>query len=596
MSLSAVPTDVFKVYDPRIDVLKQREYVITKGANKVSYIPYKSLSTGNSTMSFNIIPPSRNTFVDRKMYIESTISLTFTATIPAGGTLAGNSIVSTLKDAPRAFPLSRALSSASATIGNTNVSMQTSDVIDALLRCMKIEDLKDYNDGCPTALDRSQTYECYESSSGLNVLGNFTASQLTDGEYARGYFNVTVGDCVITGNTAVQAVTFKVFEPVCLSPFVWGKANHSSFIGLQNITLVYNFSQNSELVWSGTRPKTTAGADVPVNVNVQFAPLGSAQTDATCWVAYLSPSPLMQIPNQISYNYYEVQRFLSNGFSPLAYSQKTTVNSNNIQLKVVPSLMMIGVRKTKGNQRYYNTDSYYGINKASINFANTVGILSSASQYNLYSIAKKNGLNYNFNSFSGKFGNLNPNPTAGNVDAFTPSGVGSLLVLRPSEDFGLGDAEAAGLMGAFNFQVSLDIECLDPSLSVASSDYELFVITVNEGEISIDVAGTGATTTNIGCVSEADVLKAEVRNGLDYNNLKGLVGGDFLSSLKNWVRKGADAVHSVAKYAPMVSNGLKSVGMGQGAGVGRGHGGELLGSGLEGGAIASKKSLKDRLK
>jgi hypothetical protein len=64
MSLSAVPTEIVKVYDPRIDVLKDKEYVITKGAQKVSYIPYKSLSTGSSSMSFNVIPPSRNTFVD----------------------------------------------------------------------------------------------------------------------------------------------------------------------------------------------------------------------------------------------------------------------------------------------------------------------------------------------------------------------------------------------------------------------------------------------------------------------------------------------------------------------------------------------------
>jgi hypothetical protein len=65
--------------------------------------------------------------------------------------------------------------------------------------------------------------------------------------------------------------------------------------------------------------------------------------------------------------------------------------------------------------------------------------------------------------------------------------------------------------------------------------------------------------------------------------MKGLVGGDFIDTLKNWAQKGANVAHNVAKYAPLVSNGLKSVGMG--------HGGELIGS-----AIAPKKSLKDRLK
>lgn len=604
MSLAAVPSDIVKVYDPRIDVLKEREYVITKGAQKVSYIPYKSLSTGSSSMSFNVIPPSRNTFVDRKMFIETTISLTFSVTVPANTTLVGN-IVDPLQDAPRAFPLSRALASATATIGNTNVSMQTGDVIDALLRVMKKEDLKDFNDGCPTALDRSQTYESYIAAPGNNVLANYSQPILSDGEYARGFFNVTVGALQGPGANGAnpgtagvntQTVTFHVFEPVMLSPFVFTKMNHSSLIGLQNITLVYNFSQNSELVWSGTRPQVqdAAGARtyVDANVNVNFAPIGNPSTDAQLWVGYYSPSNLMEIPKQVSYNFYEVQRFLSNGFSAMSYGNQQTLNSNNIQLKVIPSLILCGVRRIKGNQRYWQPDCYFQIEKANINFANTVGILSSASPHNLYQISKKNGLNYNYNEWVGEYGSLNAN---GAVGANTPSGTGSLLVLRPGEDFGLQDAEAPGLTGAFNLQVSLNVKCIDPT-AAGITDFEMFIIVVNEGQVSIDVAGTGSTITNIGCVSEADVLKAEARPNMDYNNMKGLVGGDFLGTLSNWARKGADGIHTiakvapallpnsnVAKYASMASDGLRAVGMGRG--------GELVGS-----ALASKRSLKDRLK
>lgn len=198
-----------------------------------------------------------------------------------------------------------------------------------------------------------------------------------------------------------QVVEFKVFEPVMLSPFVFSKMNHSSLIGLQNITLVYNFAQNaSELVWSGTRPQLTpaGGGDlVPANVSVQvnFAPAGSTVTDAQLWVGYYSPSALMEIPKQVNYNFYEVQRFLTNGFSPMIYGNTETINSNNIQLKVIPSLILCGVRRTKGLQRYYQPDCYMKVERASVNFANTVGILSSASPFNLYQISKKNGLNYN---------------------------------------------------------------------------------------------------------------------------------------------------------------------------------------------------------
>jgi hypothetical protein len=258
MSLSALPTPVVKVYDPRIDVLKEREYVVTKGGNKIAFVPYRSMSTGASAMAFNVIPPSRTTFIDRKMYIQSSISITFSAQLGAAP-VAGFSFVTAEQDAPRSFPLSRALATATATIGNTNVSMQTGDVIDAMLRCMTTSELKEFNDGCPTALDRSQTYDCYIANAGLNVLGNANQPILDDGEYSRGYFNVNVQPVVgpAGGGAGLwsQVVTFEVFEPVMLSPFVFQQLNHSGLIGLQNITLQYNFANNlTQLVWSGTQP------------------------------------------------------------------------------------------------------------------------------------------------------------------------------------------------------------------------------------------------------------------------------------------------------------------------------------------------------
>lgn len=590
MSLSALPTPVVKVFDPRIDVLKEREYVVTKGGNKIAFVPYRSMSTGASAMAFNVIPPSRTTFVDRKMYIQSSISVTFSAQLAAAAP-AGFSFVSAAQDAPRSFPLSRALATATATIGNTNVSMQTGDVIDPLLRCMPTEDLKEFNDGCPTALDRSQTYDCYvDSASGLNVLGNFTSPILDDGEYSRGYFNVNVGALIPpaggAGGIYSQVVTFEVFEPVMLSPFVWQKLNHSGLIGLQNITLQYNFANNlSQLVWSGTQP-TVAGAPIVPNVAVNFGPSPTDQSDAKLWVGYISPSPLMEIPKEVSYNFYEVQRFITNGLTPMEYSGPLqTVQSNNIQLKVIPSMIIAGVRRTKANQKYWQPDAYCRIQSTAINFANTVGILSTASPFNLYQISKKNGLNYNYNQWYGKFGSLNNGALVG---ANIPSGVGGLLVLKPSEDFGLGDAEASGLSGAFNFQISLTVECIDPSMTDPSSDYEMFVIVINEGQVSIDVAGTGNVVTNIGVVSEADILKAETKPWLGYNDVHGLVGGDFLSTLRNFGKKIASAVHTAAEIVPKVSSGLKSVGLGRGAG--------LVGSGLSGGKMLSQTSLKDRLR
>jgi hypothetical protein len=134
--------------------------------------------------------------------------------------------------------------------------------------------------------------------------------------------------------------------------------------------------------------------------------------------------------------------------------------------------------------------------------------------------------------------------------------------------------EASSLSDSFNLQIALNVTCINPSVKEATSDYELFVIVLNKGQLNIDVAGT--------------------------NDMKGLVGGDFLSSSMNYAKKIPALAHSDAEYAPQVSGALKSIGLGMGAGRGAGRGngysaGELIGSGI-GGKLLDRKSLKDRLK
>jgi hypothetical protein len=591
MSLSAIPQETFKVLDPRIDVLKERVNVITKSGNRINWLPYKTNSTGGNTLVFNVVPPSRNTFVGRKMYIESSVSITFRCTTPDDASALGFEIVSANADAPRSFPLSRALSSATAQIGNANVSMQTGNVIDLLLRSMKREDLAEYQDGCPTAQDNAQTYEAYAATQGLNVLGSYSQSVCKD-DFSRGYFDVFVEPATNTGGGKVwtQRVEFKVFEPVLLSPFVFSKINHSSLIGLTNINLTYNFG-NKDMVWSGTYPTyTNAGNTVKatnLTMDVQFAPLsntGSGVSDAKLWVEFISPSTLMEIPKQIAYSYYDVQSWTTNGGTNTKYGTMTTINSDNVQLKVVPKLIFVAVRPTQGLKKYYQPDAYFRIENASVNFANTTGLLASASPYALYQMCKKNGLNYEFRQWHGKFGSLNKGALTG---AAIPSGCGSVLIINPAEDLGLNDELAAGVMGAYNLQIQLQVENINPGQTADTTEYEMVIVTVNDGQLSIDVAGTGAATTQLGCVSEADVLKAQVRSDIDYNEMNGLVGSGWFDKVLSMGRKIPGVVHAAAKVLPQISDGMKSMGLGHGAG----HGGQLIGS-----AIASKKSLKERLK
>lgn len=616
-SNSVVPLSTVKYLDPRIDVLKKRMYAIERGGQKVSYIPYQTNSTGNNAMQFSVIPPSRTTFVDRQMFIQASIQCTFTANVLANnapivptngvnGTITPNSIVFPAYDAPRSYPLSRSLQSASLQVGNASLSMNTSDVIDPLLRIMKKDNM--YFDQCPSALDNCQRYEEMAGtlnsagipsgfSYGNNVLGNNIA-YLANGQLPRGCYKMTVGAPQVNGVTTSpytikQVVTFEVMEPVFLSPLCYD-ALHSGLIGLQNINLLYNFSPTaSQLVWSGT-PKfqVNAGtvAPLPISMAVDYTPVVGTTgiSRAQLWVGFISPSSLMSIPPQINYNYDQIECYTSQGLNPVAYNGEVQFTTQNIQLKVVPKTILVGVRKQLAQCTYQDPHAYFQVSKASFNFDNNVGLLSSCNKNELYAISKKNGLNYDFASWLGEYDDTASTGAGGVAWNNNAHGVGSLLVINPAEDFGLGDAQASGVAGAYNFQVNLTVKCLNTTFTAPSSAYECVVIVINDGELAIDVAGSGNVTSKIGLITEADVLSAPLDPNVDASELE---GNGWLSGAKSFLKKALPIAKDVAPLAieafkkakaHLEDTGSALIGSGIGHGVGRG------------GKI-SKLSLKARL-
>ena len=619
MSNSSVNTPCVGVYDPQIDIMRKREYVITKGAQKNSWQPYTSQSTGSNSFSFNVVPPSRLTYLSRNMYVKATVTCTFTTTAPiaadsavavpsAGANLGQYSRFSLVQpgfDAPRSFPLSKCINSASVQLGNVNLSMQTGDCIDPLVRIMNFEDFN--NDQCPSTPDTLTRYE-YGSgqiervggtaviidkgvSYGNNVLGN-NSLFLGSGLPPRGVYNINVATPTLVGGAPIdptvggnitQTVSFDVYEPVFLSPFCVNSI-HNALIGLQSVNLTYNFSPTCQLVWSGTTKQqvvlvTGVLSALPISMAVSFK-------NPQLWCNFLSPPTTQSIPPQINWNYDEVVSFVTgNGVVPSAQVDvANTVTSTNLQLKVIPQRIIVGLRRPTALKSYTDPDSYFKINSCAITFANATGILSTCQSEELYNISKKNGLNYDYKSWAGYY---DSGTVKMNNDA---RGIGSLLILNPSEDFGMPENLSAGVMGTYNFNISVNFTPLDKTnYAVANTNYELFVIVVNDGEFSVDVAGSGATSSRIGLITEADCLSATIDYNVNYDELK---GNGWLSSIKHFAKKALPLIKDVAPHAIEIFNKAKShledsgsalIGSGQGKGLGRG------------GRLSKLNSLKNRL-
>ncbi len=120
------------VEEPRISkITDQLKIGVKDGPAACVVQKYRANSNSSTSTLFNVNIPSINTLVDRHLTIECVMTFyaTFTVPAPAAGVAQETTTVSAL---PSAFPMNQSLQSASITINNSKLSVQSSDVLNIL--------------------------------------------------------------------------------------------------------------------------------------------------------------------------------------------------------------------------------------------------------------------------------------------------------------------------------------------------------------------------------------------------------------------------------------------------------------------------------
>ena len=105
-----------------------------------TYQRFPSTSASNSSLIFQITVPSENVVIDRNVLINTGLSFTMTACNSAGAGNPGAVPVGSkafdygVTDALQAFPLASLMTTATAQINNTTVSVNLQDVLPSMLR------------------------------------------------------------------------------------------------------------------------------------------------------------------------------------------------------------------------------------------------------------------------------------------------------------------------------------------------------------------------------------------------------------------------------------------------------------------------------
>lgn len=510
------------------------------------------------------------------------------------------------------FPFQTALNTCQLTINNNTISQNEKDVLFQLLRFNDRRDLARYNNTCPTMYD---SYYDYQDSLGANnsPLGAWNDVAHDQDFQPRGSFRLLS----ITGNTPYLTsapadvdrtivIKFETIEPFMLSPLIWcdPKSNNQGFYGIQVLNCVFNLAADTSRILRSAQSAFlasgygTAGAP-GTTPNPAFADLKCSLTDVAesqLFIQYYTrqPSDLVSARNCVPFA--EYPRYLSpigtavpaavkSATGVITPSVLTSINSQSISLNSIPDKLIICVRKQVAKQTLYDTDHFFPISKIIVNFNNKAGLLSSATQWDLWRMSVESGSNQTWAEFSGHAA------TGGALGKYA-SGYneiplcGSVLCLEMGNHIELDDVFSAGSIGQFQLQFQLDIENYS-NQAFAANDLEICLITMNSGVFVLE-RGTSQTYTAI--LSRSDVLSAKSQPGMSGSDVKRLVGGgwdDIMKTIKN--------VAGIAgQVAPMVSGALGSFGYGQSGGGQSGggqSGGGSSGAGMSGGRLKKHLSV-----
>jgi len=590
------------VKDDRLDVTDNIKYAVIKGGQNMTCAPFSAISESGSQLTFNVQVPSEQTIIDRRVLLETLLTVTVKSkkvtgyvSTPAPNTpvyaslLPGEQVGYGQNMALAPFPVHQSMTVMSATVNNNTVSINIRDVLPALTRLLDKRELACYNGTTPTYLDGYSNYVDSQKQ-GNNPLDDYTLAIDSD-IYPRGAFQpvkysaeyITESE---TNDTLVECFQFLLTEPLLLSPFIYAnpQSNAQGFYGIQNLNFIFNIGDVSR-VWRGPSMPTNDGADGLTATSSSPSPSGFKSlyisdvqagdtynllsTSATNLLSksrllfqFLTPHPSDMMPARNIVPYYELPRYISqfagnsvfstgasynlnaNSLSAtLVPSGGSRISSQSLQLNQIPDKLIIFLRKQLGSQKWGDADVAFPIQNISINFNNNSGLLASAQVQDLYKMAKDNGNNQNWLEWSGVATNTYSNGPSINLFDGVPT-VGSYITLEFGKDIQLvEDFYAPGSLGNFNLQVQIQFA---DNKEYVPDQLELVIVTMNSG-VFVNERGTSSTYTGI--LTKADVLEASDQVAFTRSDVKRMVGGGFLDMIKSAVSKLAPVAKAVAPIA-----------------------------------------------
>ena len=501
------------------DISSEITMPVVSGAKDNTFQNFLASTQTPTTVQITVSVPIVDIGMDREMLITSKMKL---KVLFQGGKTAGywKPDVTLFQygytNALSAFPFNALTTTKQAQINNTAVTVQSNDVMPALLKLMNYEELSKYNSLCPSLID--SFYQDYRDGIGSNnnVLGNYSNGGYSKEFQPRGVFPVKITD--LSGNElpsyTIKAdnhgtnpygdgifIEFVTTEPILfLSPFISGNSNNkAAFMGINKMNLTFQMNANGSYAMSNALYATNGSNTESATIsNVQLVNL--TDTYALCNFLSIPANLASKIPIKNVLNYNQYQAFKSANLAVIKTGMETRNGTGSQTLNQIPSKLLIYV--IDESHTSYDSNYFLVIKSISVNFANKSGLLEGATQQQLFNMSMNNGLQMTYYEFSGESMSNNTDGEVVNVPT-----IGSIIVIDPAKDLGLSDQFS--YMSKGSFAITCDVTYYNQTKKNITPT--IYMTVVDSG---VFMTENGTSIYNVGLLNQEQVLDTKAQEAI----------------------------------------------------------------------------------
>lgn len=495
--------------DPRIDGRNQqfRKWYTEIGSETIGVVQTPAASFSNSTFSFKPAFANNDTTLADPSSINLYVPVTINMTCSTSGS--GNCYQSGFESF-RANPLEKCLDSLSIKIKNKQIDYHQNEIIKLTERL----DGYNLNKLAVQYCDPTQTYnEC-------NASNRSPFAQLTDNHRSRQMQKIN-----IVTNTSTSA-TLTSTLPLNLAVFPPFTDKTGSFgINLDTSNFTFNWT-NLTRMWSRDIVNHPKGSLTSLSITFSQPTLEFIQMN--------TKTPL---PPICDYDYVNIeQHSISDSVATRAQYQTFDIMSSAFQMDSIPDRIILAVQPSKSSidssldNSIGMTDTFCEILGAKITLGSNNSALDSFSQYQLYELSRKNGLDSDITFFDwiGENNGINL--------------MGSVLCLSSSD---LPSKMVPGVSEKTNLQIKLTVKSLNPSNNI---QYEMSVIFIRDG--ILEISGNNCEVNYLPIQNKEELKMSDK----PYRELMMLKGGSFGDSIKRFF---SSAWSKIQEYGKPINQYLK---------------------------------------